>query len=617
MSVKTPDKQAQRIYFAYDAAIEAEIARLSAVICSNAQLAATYDPRWLAIQLLEGDESLCARISRAPDAQPLLAALAVSRVRLQQCYGEDVDVVLVDRRYTFVHEIVQDAVVQTNRRRISKSDKLDRIVTHPIWGIPIFLALMWVVFKVTIDLSAPFLDWIELVMTGPVTNWVVALLSAVGLGGTWIESLAVDGVIAGVGGVLVFIPVMLALYLVLAMLEDCGYMARAAMVMDRLMRKVGLQGKSFLPMVVGFGCSVPAIYATRTLENRRDRILTGLLVPFMSCSARLPVYVLFAAIFFPQFASIAIFAMYLLGILIAIIVGLLLNHTLFKSPEQSHFIMELPPYRLPTARNVWRQMWERTSSFIHNAWTIILVVSIVLWFLLAIPAPGADSSFAAVPVEESVFGAAAGAIAPVFAPLGFGSWQASGSLLTGFVAKEVVIATMAQVYHVDAPAAAGGSGAHLPRRCCADCDQFCAGDPRHREVDSAGIRHQSLRRRGGSDAYCADECRADRLRGHQRRLRCAGRPGLHGLRAPLYTVHGGCGCGQARTGDKVDVGQRVGAACHRLAGGPACLPGRQISTGVNGLCYGRYWMLWRRPRRRSISTNSAAGSKWIAASWTA
>jgi ferrous iron transport protein B len=350
----------------------------------------------------------------------------------------------------FVHAVVQDAVVQTNQRRISKSDRIDRIVTHPIAGIPIFLALMWVVFKVTIDVSAPYLDWIDLVMTGPITHWAAALLSAVGLGGTWAESLAVDGVIAGVGGVLVFVPVMLALYLVLAVLEDCGYMARAAMVMDRLMRKVGLQGKSFLPMVVGFGCSVPAIYATRTLENRRDRILTGLLVPFMSCSARLPVYVLFAAIFFPQFASLAIFAMYLLGILIAIIVGLLLNHTLFKSPEQSHFIMELPPYRLPTARNVWRQMWERTSSFIHNAWTIILVVSIVLWFLLAIPAPGADSSFAAVPVEDSIFGAAAGAIAPVFAPLGFGSWQASGSLLTGFVAKEVVIATMAQVYHVDA-----------------------------------------------------------------------------------------------------------------------------------------------------------------------
>lgn len=452
MTVMTLEQQQSRLYFEYGAAIEAEIACLSDAIRSNAQLVAMYNPRWLAIQLLEGDESLHAKVSRVPAAQPLLAVLAASRSRLQQHYGEDVDVVLVDRRYSFVHEVVQDAVVQTNQRHISKSDKIDRFVTHPNWGIPIFLALMWVVFKVTIDLSAPFMDWIELVMTGPVTEWVVALLSAVGLGGTWVASLAVDGVLAGVGGVLVFVPIMLALYLVLAMLEDCGYMARAAMVMDRLMCKVGLQGKSFLPMVVGFGCSVPAIYATRTLENRRDRILTGLLAPFMSCSARLPVYVLFAAIFFPQYASLAIFAMYLLGILIAIIVGLLLNHALLRSPEQSHFLMELPPYRLPTVRTVWRQMWERTSSFIHNAWTIILAVSIALWFLLAIPVRSADSSFAAVPVEESVFGAVSSAIAPVFAPLGFGSWQASGSLLTGFVAKEVVIATMAQVYHVDTPA---------------------------------------------------------------------------------------------------------------------------------------------------------------------
>ena len=446
------DKPRRRVHFEYSTEIEAEIACLSDAIRSNAQLAAKYVPRWLAIQLIEGDESLRNKVSRFPDAQPLLTALAASRSRLQQHYGEDVDVALVDRRYVFVHQLVRDAVVQSNGRRVSKSDRIDRFVTHPVFGIPIFLALMWVVFKVTIDLSAPYIDWIALVMTGPVTNWVVALLSAVGLGGTWVESLAVDGVIAGVGGVLVFVPIMLALYLVLALLEDCGYMARAAMVMDRLMRKVGLQGKSFLPMVVGFGCSVPAIYATRTLENRRDRILTGLLAPFMSCSARLPVYVLFAAIFFPQYASIAIFAMYLLGILIAIIVGLLLNHTLLRSSEQSHFIMELPPYRLPTALTVWRQMWERTSSFIHNAWTIILAVSIVLWLLLAIPVRGADSAFAAVPVDDSVFGAVSSAIAPVFAPLGFGSWQATGALLTGFVAKEVVIATMAQVYHVDAPA---------------------------------------------------------------------------------------------------------------------------------------------------------------------
>jgi len=451
MRVNLLERQGQRIPFAYDDEIEVEIAHLGYLIGRNPSLIATYNPRWLAIQLLEGDESLRNKVSRLADSQPILAALAASRGSLEQIYGEDVDVALVDRRYAFVHALVQDAVVQTHQRRISRSDRIDRFVTHPIAGIPIFLALMWVVFKVTIDVSAPYLDWIDLVITGPITHWAAALLGAVGLGGTWVEQLAVDGVIAGVGGVLVFVPVMLALYLVLAVLEDCGYMSRAAMVMDRLMRKVGLQGKSFLPMIVGFGCSVPAIYATRTLENRRDRILTGLLVPFMSCSARLPVYVLFAAIFFPQYASLAIFAMYLLGILIAIVVGLLLNQTLFKGAEQSHFIMELPPYRLPTLRNIWRQMWERTSSFIRNAWTLILAVSVALWFLLAIPARGAENSFAAVPVGDSVFGAVADGIAPVFAPLGFGRWQASGALITGFVAKEVVIATMAQIYRVDLP----------------------------------------------------------------------------------------------------------------------------------------------------------------------
>jgi ferrous iron transport protein B len=439
------------LLFTYADEIETEIDQLCTVIEQTPALASTYNARWLAIQLLEGDEMLLTRIAQHSDGSVVVAAVAASRMRLQQRYGEDVDVALVDRRYEFVHQVVRQSVVQPRTRRLSRSDKIDRVVTHPVLGIPIFLALMWVVFKVTIDVSAPYLDWIDLVMSVPVANLVISLLGAVGLAGGWLESLLVDGVIAGVGGVMVFIPVMFALYLVLAILEDCGYMARAAMVMDRPMRKIGLQGKSFLPMVVGFGCSVPAIYATRTLENRRDRILTGLLAPFMSCSARLPVYVLFAAIFFPQYASLAIFAMYLLGILVAIALGVLLNRTLLKTSDPSHFIMELPPYRLPTARNVWRQMWDRTASFIRNAWTIILTVSVLLWFLLAIPVRGDGNTFAAVSVEESVFGAVSGVVAPIFAPLGFGSWQASGSLITGFVAKEVVVATMAQVYRVELP----------------------------------------------------------------------------------------------------------------------------------------------------------------------
>ena len=300
------------IYFEYDAEIEAEIARLCSAIGTAPALAALFNPRWLAVQLLEGDESLIALVragehnnendglkSDGWNGQQVIDMLSASRERLQPIYGDDIDVALADCRYRFVHELVGDAVARPNGRRISTSDKIDRVVTHPVFGIPIFLALMWVVFKVTADVSAPYLDWIDAVISGPITQWAIGLLSLLGLSGTWFESLIVDGVIAGVGGVLVFVPVLMSLYLTLALLEDSGYMSRAAMVMDRLMGKLGLHGKSFLPLVVGFGCTVPALYATRTLDNQRDRILTGLLVPFMSCSARLPVYVLFAAIFFP------------------------------------------------------------------------------------------------------------------------------------------------------------------------------------------------------------------------------------------------------------------------------------------------------------------------------
>jgi len=286
------------------------------------------------------------------------------------------------------------------------------------------------------------------VIAGPITNWVVAILRVVGLSGTWVESLFVDGIIAGVGGVMVFVPVMMALYLALAVLEDSGYMARAAFVMDRLMHALGLHGKSFLPMIIGFGCTVPALYATRTLRNEKDRILTGLLVPFMSCGARLPVYVLFASIFFPQNSGNVIFGLYLLGIATAIVLGIILKNTIFKTKELSPFVMEIPPYRMPTLKGIWLHMWERTGAFVRKAWTIIMATSIVIWLLLAIPLSGGQS-FADADVTDSAFAKVNRTIAPVFSPLGFGDWEASGALVTGFVAKEVVVGTMAQVYEVE------------------------------------------------------------------------------------------------------------------------------------------------------------------------
>lgn len=435
----------------YASPIEAELGRLTDAIAAQPQLASAYPPRWLAIQLLEGDEPLLAE-AEALGGPSVAAALSASLERLAPHYGDELDVALVDQRYRFVHQLTGKALTRPAAPPRTLSDRIDQVVTHRWLGIPIFLALMWAVFKLTTDVAGPFVDWIDGVVSGPISSWATSLLGAAGLGESWAASLLVDGVIAGVGGVLVFVPVLLSLYFALALLEDSGYMARAAFVMDRLMHALGLHGKSFLPMIVGFGCTVPAIYATRTLDSRRDRILTGLLVPFMSCSARLPVYMLITAIFFPAQAGQVIFGLYLTGILVAVGVGALLRKTLFRSQPPAPFVLELPPYRLPTAREVWRQMWGRTAAFLRKAWTIILATSVGVWLLLAIPVGGAGR-FADTPVDQSAFAAVAGALTPIFAPLGFGSWETSGALVTGLVAKEVVVGTLVQTYHVEQPAA--------------------------------------------------------------------------------------------------------------------------------------------------------------------
>lgn len=449
MSITYFPPQVRRGGVRYAPEIEEAIDRISAAIATVPTLHASYPVRWLAIQLLENDPALHATVQAAPGGDGVLTTLQTYRERLHAHYGDDVDVMLTDQRYRFVHQLVERVLTRPDAPAATLSDRIDRIVTHKWLGIPIFLALMWVVFKVTADVSAPFLDWVDGLINGPLTNWVAAIISVLGLGGTWVESLAIDGIIAGVGGVMVFVPVLMSLYLALALLEDSGYMARAAFVMDRLMRVLGLHGKSFLPMIVGFGCNVPAIYATRTLEHEKDRILTGLLVPFMSCSARLPVYILLAAVFFPAYAGLAVFGMYLLGIIVAIMLGIILKHTLFKGKEQVPFIMELPPYRIPTLKGIWLQMWERTAAFVRKAWTIIMATSIVVWLLIAIPVGGAGS-FADTDINHSAFARVSGVAAPIFSPLGFGSWESSGALVTGFVAKEVVISTMGQIYGIAA-----------------------------------------------------------------------------------------------------------------------------------------------------------------------
>lgn len=445
----------------YGREIEAEIEELVEAIGRYPAICQHFPPRWLAIKLLERDEDIQIKLLHVDGGPPLLTKAQISLSRLQTIHGEDVDAVIAGRRYTWIHHLVAQAVDRPAASQLTRSDKIDRIVTHRILGVPIFLAAMWVVFRLTADISAPLLDWIDTVLNGPITRWVVGILQTVGLGSTWVESLFVDGIIAGVGGVLVFIPVLMSLYLALAILEDSGYMARAAFVMDRLMGALGMHGKSFLPLLVGFGCNVPAIYATRTLENEKDRILTGLLVPFMSCGARLPVYILFAAIFFPSYAGLVVFSLYLIGIVTAVFLGFILKKTLFKGEEQGGLIMELPPYRLPTLKSIWFHMWKRTVSFVHHAWTIILGASIVIWLLMAIPVQAEGNTFAETNIDHSAFAAVSGALTPLFEPLGFGNWQASGSLMSGFVAKEVVVSTLAQTYGIEEMEETAGSPTFL------------------------------------------------------------------------------------------------------------------------------------------------------------
>lgn len=442
----------QRSGFSIDYGREAEeeIVRLQELIQKVEWLTKQYPTRWLAIKLLEGDPDIQIRLKVSQEGRDILASAEQSIAHLNKIFNDDVDVVIADHRYGWINGLVKEAVKRTREDRLTVSDKIDKVFTSRLLGLPIFLFAMWVVFKLTADVSGPYLEWIDSVVSGPFTNWINQILSLLGLGGSWVDSLFVDGIIAGVGGVLVFIPVMMFLYMALAILEDSGYMARAAFVMDGLMHVLGLHGKSFLPMLVGFGCTVPALYATRTLENEKDRILTGLLVPFMSCGARLPVYVLFSAIFFPKRAGLIVFSLYLLGIITAIVLGIILKNTVFKEKELSAFVMELPPYRIPTLRSIWSHMWERTSEFVRKAWSLILVTSIILWFLTAIPV-GGNGQFADVKISDSAFATVSNGISPILKPLGFGSWQTSGALVTGFVAKEVVVTTLTQVHGLEEP----------------------------------------------------------------------------------------------------------------------------------------------------------------------
>lgn len=422
----------------YGGKLEREIENLLAAFQEQKLDTGRYPARWLAIKLLEADTEILSRVMEMPNGEALIKIAQQSADKLKSMLGDDVDMLIADRRYGFINGVVRQSLRRPKLDRATLTDRIDDVVTHKWFGLPIFFAMMYVMFRLVIDVSAPFLDWTDAVINGPLARWFASLLDLVAAP-AWIHSLVVEAVIGGVGGVLVFVPGLFILYFFLALLEDSGYMSRAAFVMDRFMRVVGLHGKSFIPMILGFGCAVPAVYATRTIASRRDRVLTALLVPLMSCSARLPVYVVFGLAFFGARAGTVIWGMYALGILVAMLAGMVFTRTILKPDSSSAFVLELPPYRSPSLKSVMIHMWENTREFVRKAGTTILLVSLVMWVLLNLP-------WGVTEQRNSYFGKFSGFIAPVFAPLGFGDWQSSGALVTGFMAKEIVVSTMSQIY---------------------------------------------------------------------------------------------------------------------------------------------------------------------------
>ena len=363
-----------------------------------------------------------------------------------------------DERFAWIDEAERACLHRVGERQATWSDAIDRFALHPVVGPLLFMALMWLVFQLTTAVARPSMDALDAFFAGPVSNGAAALLQAIGLQDSWISGLVLDGLIAGVGMLLTFAPLMAIMFVLLALLEDSGYLARAAVVTDRLMRAIGLPGRAFLPIIVGFGCNVPAIAATRILPNARHRILTALLVPFTSCTARLVVYVMMATIFFPQAAGTVVFVLYVISIVFVIVIGLLLKSTLWRTMPSEPLVIDLPPYQRPTLALTASVAWMRLRGFLQTAGGIIVATVMVVWVLQAIPL-GGGHAFGQVPIDESLYARTAQAVAPVFDPAGFGTWETTSALIVGFVAKEAVVSSWAQTYAAEEPEDASRPGA--------------------------------------------------------------------------------------------------------------------------------------------------------------
>ena len=444
-------KLARHIHINHGKELEKSIDRLKALVADNGQqIRSRYSTRYLAIKFLEADKDIEGILSEMPNYPSMVAARKEEEERIQSLLDTSAESAIVDAKYAFIQGALSETYhrYQESRPRRTVTDRIDAVVTNKWLAFPIFIALLWLVFWATFTIGQYPMDWIDW-LVGKFGAWVGAWMRE-----GWLKDLVVDGVIAGVGSVLVFLPNILILYLFISLMEDSGYMARAAFIVDKLMHRIGLHGKSFIPMVMGFGCNVPAIMATRSIESRKSRLVTIAIIPFMSCAGRLPIFVLFAGAFFPENPATALLGIYLLGVLLAIGSARVLSR--FVKDDDLPFVMELPPYRVPTGKAIGRHTWEKGRQYLEKMATTILAFSILLWFLGYFP----RHEDPVYHEEHSYIGMLGKSVEPALEPLGF-NWKMDVGLLSGIGAKELVVSTLGVMYAGESEVAEDGNDTAL------------------------------------------------------------------------------------------------------------------------------------------------------------
>ena len=467
------DRRVRHIHINNGAVIEEGIKRIDGMLHAvRDQLPKHFPPRYFAMKLLEGDREVEQQLRGCGDFDKWIAVRDSEARRIGMQLGEDVETAFANQKYGFISGALRETYVPGAKDRTGMTEAIDALVTHRIWGFPIFFLAMWAMFYCTFRIGAYPQAWIERAV-----EWLGSLAGSAIAAGPF-HDLLVDGIIGGVGSVIVFLPNIVILYLFISFMEDSGYLARAAFIMDKVMHRIGLHGKSFIPLVMGFGCNVPAIMATRTIESRSSRLITLLITPFMSCSARLPIYILFIGTFFSQHAGLVLFGLYVLGIAAAVLTARLMRRFLYPVDE-TPFVMELPPYRMPTVRTTMIHMWDKCAQYLRKMGGLILAASVIVWFLSYYPAPDvaqdgmtseqtADSRY-----ENSYLGRTGKFCEPVFLPLGL-DWKASVALLSGVAAKEIVVSTLGVLYADEASVVDQNDTASLSGKIAASGDYSTA-----------------------------------------------------------------------------------------------------------------------------------------------